>query len=184
MLEDFDADVDNHGMSIVDLFVISFLVFFGVIGIVRGLVAQLFSLAGLIAGHLAGIHYCAFVVTALELKFKYAKLVGYIVILAAVFIMIALIGSFIGGKIRNTRMSAVNRVLGLFAGMLKGGLLSVLLVYILIIIMPKEAAPLRKSFAVPYALAAGQWLIKEAPPQVTDSFKEKLRAIEPPGVRH
>ena len=172
-------------MSIVDLFVISFLVFFSVIGVVRGLVAQLFSLLGVVAGHLAGMHYCALLVSVLELKFKYAQLVGYLVILAVVFIVVAVIGSFIGGKIRNTSLSVVNRVLGLFAGMLKGVLLSVLLVYILIIIMPRDAQPLRKSFAVPYALAAGQWLMKESPSQITDSFKGKLRAIEkpPPGVR-
>jgi uncharacterized membrane protein required for colicin V production len=106
-------------------------------------------------------------------------------ILLAVFVTVALIGSFVGSKIRDSRLSYINRVLGLFAGMFKGLLLAVMLVYILVFMMPKNAQLLQKSFTVPYVVSAGHLMVNAFPAKMSDSFKEKLRAIEkqPPGVQ-
>ena len=170
-------------MNIIDLFVIGLIVFFSVIGFIRGMIQQLFALCGLVAGHLVGIRYYAVVSSVLKLQFKYAELVGYLIILLAIFIVAAIIGHFIGDKVRDTKLSLIDRVFGLFAGFLKGGLLAVLLVFVLVIMLPKDAQVLHKSMMVPQAIAVGKWMTKGFPPQFSDSFQKKIRAAEkqPPG---
>ena len=165
-------------MNIIDISVICLLVFFGILGVLRGLIRQLFSFGGLIAGHLAGIKCCKFAVSTLNLQFKYAELAGYLVILAVVYIVFVVSGWFIVKKIRNNRLSVVDRVFGLLAGLVKGGVLAVLLVFVLVILLPKDALVLRKSIAAPQAIVAGKWLAKGFPAQISDSFTKKIWAID------
>ena len=165
-------------MNIIDISVIGLLVLFGIFGAVKGLVRQLFFLGGLVAGHIVGIHYYAFVVSIFKLSFKYAELVGYLIILLTAYVIAVILGSFIKGKIRGMKLSFMDRTFGLFAGLLKGGLLAVLLVFVLVITMPKDAKALRESITAPLAIAAGKWMAKGFPSHIADSFREKIWAAE------
>ena len=169
---------DNYAMSVIDISVVCLLLFFGIFGVFRGLVRQIFFLGGLIAGHLVNINYGSFIVLTLNLQFQYAELVSYFVILLAVFTVVYIAGCFLAGKIRGTKLAFIDRLLGLFAGLVKGGLLAVLLVFVLVVFMPKGAKSLRESITAPYAIAAGKWITNSLPPQISDSFFEKVRAVE------
>ena len=170
-------------MNVIDISVVGLFVFFGILGIVRGMVRQLFSLGGLVAGHLLGIQYCAFVAFLLKLQFKYSELVGYLIILLVTYIIVFLLGCFIKDKVHGVKLSFLDRVLGLLAGLLKGGLLAVLLVFVLTIVLPKDAKVLRESITAPHAIVAGKWLAKGFPAHISDYLHEKVRAAEkrPPG---
>jgi len=164
-------------MNIIDISVIVLLVLFGIFGAYRGLIRQLFFLGGLIAGHLIGIEYYALVVSVLNLRFKYAELVGYVIIMLAVYIVVFIVGSFIKKKIHSIKLSFVDRAFGFFAGVAKGMLLVILLVFVLLAALPRDAKVLRESIAVPYAIVARKWITKGFPMHISDSLNEKVQTI-------
>ncbi|MEW6719166.1 MAG: CvpA family protein, partial [Thermodesulfobacteriota bacterium] len=165
-------------MNLLDIVVVALLALFAVFGVLRGLVRQLFSIAGLVAGHIAGIRFYADAVSLLKLSFRYAEVAGYVGILLAVFLVFSLLGAFIEARIRKSKLSAVDRLGGLVAGTAKGALLAVGLVFLLVIVLPKDARVIRESKAAPYAIAAGKWLADAFPESFADTFRKKIRAAE------
>ena len=166
-------------MNLLDLILAVLIAWFAVSGIVRGLVRQLFSLGGLIAGHLAGIRYYSFAQSKLGLSFQYAEVVGYAVVFLAAYLAVRLIGGLIEGQVRKSKLSGSDRLAGMAAGIVKGALLSILIVFLLVILLPPDARLLRESKAAPTAIAAGNRLAAAFPQRFAESFREKIRAVRP-----
>src|SRR3972149_1630444 len=99
-------------MNLLDLLLAVLVAWFAVSGIVQGLVRQLFSLGGLIAGHLAGIRYYAFAQGKLGLSFQYAEVVGYAVVFMGVYLSVRLIGGLIEGRGGGAELSGGGRAPG------------------------------------------------------------------------
>jgi len=166
-------------MNPLDLILAGLIAWFAVSGIVRGLVRQLFSLGGLIAGHLAGIRYYSAAQTKLGLSFQYAEVIGYAVVFLAAYLAVRLIGGLIEGQVRKSKLSGSDRLAGMAAGIVKGALLSILIVFLLVILLPRDARLLRESKAAPTAIAAGNRLAGAFPQRFAESFREKIRAVHP-----
>jgi uncharacterized membrane protein required for colicin V production len=170
-------------MNPIDIAVAVLCALFGVFGILRGLVRQVISLGGLVVGHLAGVRYYEAAVSWLNLSFQYSRVVGYAIVFLAVYLLLLLAGSFIEGRIRASKLSFMDRFAGLAVGLAKGALLSVLLVFLVVIFLPKDSEVLRGSKAAPICISAGQMLAEAFPDRFADIFREKIRAAEkkPPG---
>jgi len=166
-------------MNLLDLILAILFVGFAVSGIARGLVRQLFSLGGLVAGHLSGIRYYAFAQGKLGLSFQYAEVVGYAVVFLAAYIAVRLIGGLIEDRVRKSKLSGSDRLAGMAAGLVKGALLSILIVFLLVILLPRDARLLRESKAAPAAVAAGKRLAAAFPDRFAESFREKVRSVHP-----
>ena len=166
-------------MNLLDILLAVLIAWFAVSGIVRGLVRQLFSLGGMVAGHLAGIRYYAFAQGALGLSFQYAEAIGYAVVFLAVYLLVRLIGGLIEGQVRKSKLSGSDRLAGMAAGFVKGALLSILIVFLLVIVLPRDARLLRESKAAPTAVAAGKRLAALFPERLAVSFREKIGTLRP-----
>ena len=166
-------------MNLLDVILAALVAFLAVSGIVRGLVRQLFSLGGLVAGHLSGIRYYAFVQGKLGLSFQYAEVVGYAVVFLAAYLAVRLIGGLIEDRVRKSKLSGTDRLAGMAAGLGKGALLSILLVFLLVILLPKDARLLRESKAAPAAVAAGKQIAAAFPRWFAESFREKAGTVHP-----
>ena len=166
-------------MNLLDLILAVLIAWFAVSGIVRGLVGQLFSLGGLVAGHLLGIRYYAFAQGKLGLSFQYAEVVGYAVVFLASYLSVRLMGGLIEGRVRKSKLSGPDRLAGMAAGVVKGALFSILIVFLLVILLPRDARLLRESKAAPTAIAAGKRLAAAFPERFADAFREKLQAVGP-----
>src|SRR3990172_12527007 len=166
-------------MNLLDLLLAVLVAWFAVSGIVQGLVRQLFSLGGLIAGHLAGIRYYAFAQGKLGLSFQYAEVVGYAVVFMGVYLSVRLIGGLIEGRVRESKLSGTDRLAGMAAGLGKGALLSILIVFLLVILLPRDARLLREAKAAPTAVAAGKRLAAAFPERFAESFREKVLSVRP-----
>jgi membrane protein required for colicin V production len=166
-------------MNLLDLFLAVLFVWFAISGIARGLVRQLFSLGGLVAGHLAGARWYAFAQAKLGLSFQYAEVVGYAVVFLAVYLAIRLVGGLVEGQVRKSKLSGTDRLAGMAAGLVKGALLSILIVFLLVILLPRDARLLRESKAAPAAMAAGKRLAATFPDRFAESFGEKVRSFYP-----
>jgi len=166
-------------MNLLDLILAVLIVGFAVSGIVRGLVRQLFSLGGLVAGHLSGIRYYAFVQGKLGLSFQYAEVVGYAIVFLAAYLGVRLVGGLIEDRVRKSKLSGSDRLAGMVAGLVKGALFSILIVFLLVILLPRDARLLRESKAAPTAIAAGKRLAAVFPDRFAESFREKLQPVRP-----
>ena len=164
-------------MNLLDLLLAVLVAWFAVSGIVQGLVRQLFSLGGLIAGHLAGIRYYAHAQGELGLSFQYAEVVGYAVVFMGVYLSVRLIGGLIEGRVRESKLSGTDRLAGMAAGLVKGALLSILAVFLLVILLPRDTRLVRESKTAPTAIAAGKWLSAAFPERFAESFREKVRSV-------
>ena len=166
-------------MNLLDLILAVLIVWFAVAGIVRGLVRQLFSLGGLVAGHLLGIRYYAFAQSKLGISFQYAEVVGYAVVFLAAYLGVRLVGGLIEDRVRKSKLSGSDRLAGLVAGLVKGALFSILIVFLLVILLPRDAPLLRGSKAAPTAMAAGKRIASVFPDRFAESFREKVRSAYP-----
>jgi membrane protein required for colicin V production len=166
-------------MNLLDLALAILIAWFAVSGIVRGLVRQLFSLGGLVAGHMLGTRYYAFVQGKLGLSFQYAEVVGYAAVFLAAYVAVRLIGGLIEDRVRKSKLSGSDRLAGMAAGLVKGALFSILIVFLLVILLPRDARLLRESKAAPAAVAAGKRLASAFPERFAEPFREKVRAIRP-----
>jgi len=166
-------------MNLLDLTLAVLFAWFAVSGIFRGLARQLFSLGGLIAGHLAGVRWYGFAQAKLGLSFQYAEVVGYAVVFLAVYLAVRLIGGLIEGRVRKSSLSGADRLAGMAAGLVKGALFSILIVFLLVILLPRDARLLRESKAAPAAMAAGKRLAAAFPDRFEESFREKVRSVSP-----
>jgi len=166
-------------MNLLDLILALLFAWFAISGIVRGLVRQLFSIGGLVAGHLLGIRYYAFAQEKLGLSFQYSEVVGYAVVFLAAYLAVRLAGGLIEDRVRKSKLSGTDRLAGLAAGLVKGALFSILIVFLLVILLPRDARLLRESKAAPTAIAAGKWLANVFPHRFAEPFREKISAIRP-----
>ena len=164
-------------MNLLDLLLAVLVAWFAVSGIIQGLVRQIFSLGGLIAGHLAGIRYYAYAQGKLGLSFQYAEVAGYAVVFMGVYLSVRLIGGLIEGQVRESKLSGTDRLAGMAAGLVKGSLLSVLVVFLLVILLPRDTRLVRESKAAPTVIAAGKWFAAAFPERFAESFREKVRSI-------
>lgn len=166
-------------MNLLDLILAVLIAWFAVSGIARGLVQQLFSLGGLVAGHLTGVRYYPFAQAKLGLSFQFAEVVAYVVVFLAAYLAVRLIGVVIEGQIRNSKLSATDRLAGMAAGLVKGALLTILIVFLLVILLPRDTRVLHESKAAPLAVAAAKRLANLFPERFAESFREKALLFRP-----
>jgi len=160
-------------MNLVDVAVAILFLGFAVSGLLHGLVRQIFSIGGIAAGHLLGIRYYPFAQKMLKLSFPYSEAVGYLAIFLATWLAIRLIGVLVEGKVRGSKLSGTDRAAGMVAGLAKAALVSVLLVFLLVVLLPKDSRVLRESKAAPHAITAGRWMSGVFPAKIADPFREK-----------
>ena len=160
-------------MNPVDIAIAAVCLWFAVAGILHGLVRQLFSIAAIVAGHLLGIRFYPAAQKHLNLTFAYSEVAGYAAIFLAVLIAVRLIGGLVEGRVRGSKLSGVDRTTGMAVGLLKGAILSVIAVFLLVVVLPKDARILKESKAAPAAIAAGRWMAGVFPQKIAEPFREK-----------
>jgi membrane protein required for colicin V production len=145
-----------------------------VYGIFQGIVRQLFSWGGLIGGHIAGVKFYGIAKEGLRLDFSHGDIVAYLLTFAAVYLAVRLVGLLVERWVRGSELSGTDRFAGMLAGFGKGVLLSVLLVFLLVILLPRDTPLLRESRLAPKAMVAARWMQQVFPERIRDSFREKI----------
>ncbi len=149
------------------------------LGLFHGFVRQAASWTGLILGHIAGVKYNAPIQKALSFEFPRGDILAYLVALLAIYVAARLIGLLIEHWVRGTKLSGSDRFFGFVAGLLKGVVLSVLLLFVLVVALPRDASLLSRSKLAPYLVVPAKWMEKIFPERIRKTFRENLSAIEP-----
>ena len=164
-------------MNFLDLVILVLCLGFAVYGIFQGVVRQLFSWAGLLLGHIAGVKFYATARSQLHLEFSYGDVVGYLLIFLGVYLFVRLAGLVVERWVRRSELSGTDRAAGMLAGFGKGVLLSVLLVFVLVIVLPRGTALVRESRLAPRAMVAARWLQRVFPEKIRRAYREKIGEI-------
>lgn len=114
-------------MNLIDIIILVVLCFFAVKGLVRGLVNEASSLAGLLIGGWLAYHYYRAVAgpvrTVLHLPDHLASFVAFILILLATGVCAHIIGNVVTTALRLVMLGSLNRLGGLLLGAAEGTLL-------------------------------------------------------------
>ncbi len=168
-------------MTWVDIVILALPAILGVLGLFHGFVRQASSWAGIVLGHLAGVRYYPAIQGALHLRLSRGnEAVAYLVAFVAVYVAARLVGMLVERWTRGSPLSAADRLAGGLAGLAKGALLAILLVYAMTSVLPRGYGPLRRSRFAPPALAAGARISGLLPAEVKDAFREIAPAPVPP----
>jgi len=164
-------------VNLLDIVIAVLCLGFALYGIIQGVVRQLFSWTGLVLGHIAGVKFFETAQVLLRLDFSHSDIVAYLLIFLAVYLALRLVGLLVERWVRGSEMSGTDRFAGLLAGLGKGALLSVLLVFVLVILLPRDTSLLRESKLAPTAMVAARWGQKFFPDRIRDAFREKAGDI-------
>jgi membrane protein required for colicin V production len=170
----------SGGVNLLDVIIAVLCLGLAIHGIFQGMVRQLFSWGGLIAGHIAGVKFYGIAQERLRLGFSHGDIVAYLLTFVAVYLAVRLVGLLVERWVRGSALSGTDRFAGLLAGFGKGILLSVLLVFVLVILLPRDTSLLRESKLTPKAVVAARWMQKVFPERIRDSFREKIGDLSPP----
>ena len=165
-------------MNLLDIGIIALCAILALLGLLQGFVRQAASWAGLILGLVVGWKYGASAQKLLRLDFTGGAVAAYLLVLLGVYIAVRLIGLLVERWVRGTKLSGTDRFLGLLAGAAKGMFLSVLLVFFLALLLPRDASLLKGSKLSPRLLVAARWMEGAFPERIRESFREKMRAAE------
>jgi len=114
-------------MNFFDMVIYAVLCFFAVKGLIRGLVNEASSLAGLLAGGWLAYHYYTVLAvpikSILHLPAHLSAFVAFILILLVTGILTHIIGNIITAALRLVMLGSLNRLGGLFLGATEGVLL-------------------------------------------------------------
>lgn len=161
-------------MSFLDIALVALCAGLGILGIVQGLVRQLSSLAGLVLGHLLGVKYYEPARKALGISFEHSEIVAYLLLFVGAYLCVRMVGALAERLVRGSTLSGADRFAGLFAGLAKGAVFAILLVFMLVILLPRDAPLLRASTLAPRAVAAADWAARIFPDPIADAFREKM----------
>ncbi len=114
-------------MNLLDIIILSVLCFFAIKGLVRGLVNEASSLAGLLAGGWLAYRFypllAAPITSALHLPTHLSSFLAFIIILLFTGICAHIIGNILTTALRLVMLGSLNRLGGLLIGTAEGALL-------------------------------------------------------------
>lgn len=110
-------------MNFVDIIIIVPLVYAAWVGFRKGLIIEVFTLLALLVGIYAGIHFSDWtsklIVDNIEMEVKYLPVIAFTVTFLAVGAMVFFAGKMIERMLKMVNLSPINKILGLFFGVIK-----------------------------------------------------------------
>lgn len=161
-------------MTVFDYILVGIVVFFAIIGLLRGLVGQLFSLFGLILGFVLAKIYYGTLADYLGLHQYLGGFVAFFLLFIAVFICTRLVGMIVERIMRSAKLSLFNRVCGFLLGFLKGFALCALIIACVLLLYPEGEKVVKSSPAASYFYKAAEAIYRIIPDDIKGSFRQAV----------
>lgn len=149
-----------------------------ILGAVLGPLRQIFKLGGLVLGLILAKKYFGWAQDVMRLRFVHGDAVAYVLVLVAVYAAARLVGYAVEHSLRGEKLSGSERLTGGLAGLVHGAAVSVLVVFVLVAVSPRDASLFRESKSAPAAIAVARWVQSVFPKEIRDPFREKAPAAE------
>ena len=162
-------------MSWVDTVIIAIIFLSALVGLARGLVREVMSLAVWVAAAGVGYLYHKGVAEALTPYIGQPTVrlaAAYAVLATGVLILGAVVGAVLGALVdKAAALRWTDRLLGLVFGAARGGVLIAMVVYLAALTPVADEPWWQESGAIAQSKQAGDWLIKLIPPGISDQLK-------------
>ena len=175
-------------MHWLDILIITVILFFCLIGISRGLISQIFSFAAIIGGFIAGvILYDLAGNLLIQYKLIESKstslLVGFMLVVIAVFVIIQILGWFTARVIGKLKLGWLNRLAGGVVGILIGIIIAFFLLSWLNLYVIKDASAKKDSVMVPIVEEGYGIIITYIPGDLGKGYEATKKKIREEGEK-
>lgn len=175
-------------MHWLDILIIIVILFFCLIGISRGLISQIFSFAAIIGGFIAGVILYDL---AGNLLIQYnlieskstSLLVGFMLVVIAVFVIIQILGWFTARVIGKLKLGWLNRLVGGVVGILIGIIITFFLLSWLNLYVIKDASAKKDSVMVPIVEEGYGIIITYIPGDLGKGYEATKKRIREEGEK-
>lgn len=150
-------------------------------GILRGAVAQVFGVAGLLGGLMVAAHLCEPLsrqLTAVFPGLSGTAPISFFSLFLLTWVSVGMLGHLLGRALRRTVLGFLDRLLGAGIGGLKALVFAVLLVSVLTFLLAPGNTVLAGSLLRPYVQQATQLLVKAAPEGLEKLLEEKQEELQ------
>lgn len=150
-------------------------------GIFRGLVKELSSIIGVLAGYYAAYTYyghLAKLIAKWLTDTGYINILSFFIIFCLVFFIISILGVIIKYLLSISHLGWVDRICGAGFGLVKGILIAAILLLVLTAFLPKGPPVVKKSFLAPHVALISEAMAKVVPKQMKQEFGFKLKELQ------
>lgn len=167
-------------MNTLDILILVILGFTLVRGLFRGFVGEIASIVGLVVGFiLANRHHDQLLplVASIIPDPALANLISYALIFITGLVLVLIVAGLLRHLLKISLLGWLDRLAGGTMGLIKGGLLSILIVLLLTTFLSPQADILRTSRFAPYVNQFSALLADLMPPNLRREFDEKSRPL-------
>ncbi len=163
-------------MNTLDIFFVVVLGFFLFRGIFRGLILEISSIAGLVAGFLASNKFYPDlqpVVNRIVSSAEWSQVIAYLSIFITTMLVVAMLSRFLKKFLQMIMLGWMDRLGGGGLGFAKAGLICALTLLILTVFLPRDHELIATSRISPYVHNVSQNLSQYLPEELKQKFREK-----------
>ncbi|MCD6569360.1 MAG: CvpA family protein [Deltaproteobacteria bacterium] len=149
------------------------------IGFFKGFIRGISSLIALVAGLLLAKRYyivASGIITSLNIPDP-KGILGYICVFLVFYIGIKIVARLLHGISRVSGLSPLDRILGGLLGLLKGGILAIIIITLLQVALPKDSVLLKQSAVLPYSNKALSYTKGILPKELYNRLKKVSNEI-------
>ena len=164
-------------MNILDFIIVGVIAFFVIRGIFRGFFREISSLAGIIFGFLIGNHYHPQMATLIRPYIPLEKslsLISFIILFFLVFFFFSLLGILFHHLFKRLFIGWFDRSLGIGLALVKGIIVSYLLIVLLTFFMPSKSPLIAHSRAARLVIVSYQSMSRLISPDLYQTWKKKI----------
>jgi len=168
-------------MNPFDIAVVIILSYCLIRGLFRGLVKEVSSIVGMLAGLYAAYSYYMLVAQYLSRWISntaYLNILSFLILFCLVFLTISILGVVIKYLMNITFMGWVDRICGAGFGAVKAILIAAILLVALTAFLPRNAPVIRDSLLAPYVMLVSENMSKIISKDMKRQFSIKVRELE------
>jgi membrane protein required for colicin V production len=150
-------------------------------GIFRGLIKEVSSIVGVLAGFYAAYTYYPQLVTPLSRWISnptYLNILSFLIIFCGVFIVISILGIIIKYLLNSASLGWTDRISGAGFGSIKGILIVSVLLLMLTTFLPKNAPVIQRSLLAPHVMMVSEKMAKVIPKGMREQFVIKIESFK------
>ncbi len=169
-------------MNLFDMVIVVILSFCMIRGIFRGLVKELASIFGVLAGFYAAYTYYMKIsipfISGMISDTGYLKILNFMVIFCVVFLVVSILGVIVKYILNIAFLGWVDRICGFGFGFIKGVLIVSVLLIVLTAFLPKGSPIIKTSLLSPHINKISENMAKVITKEMKQDFEPKIEELK------
>jgi membrane protein required for colicin V production len=168
-------------MNLLDIVIVVILGYCLVRGIFRGLIKEVSGIIGVLGGFYAAYSYYQKVAQLLSRWISdtsIQNILSFLLLFCAVLIIVSIIGIVIKYLLNIAFLGWTDRITGAVFGILKGVLISCVIIFSLTAFLPKGAPVVKESLLAPYATMVSETMARVVPEDLKGQISDKIGELK------